>query len=261
MTDQAKLIKQGLAECIGVFIFVFSGCACAASDGKEIFAIAMAFGLAIMVMAFTMGGVSGGHLNPAVSFAFLITNNMAIVDCAVYCVAQLVGAFLGAICARMILNADDANKFPLLVCTKPGHEVTPVQALVVEVVTTFSLVFTVFCVALDKGKKTDEMKTNPSTGRQVPVGDLEDRQNYAAIPIGFAVVMGILASGNVSGGSMNPARSFGPAVAGAIGKHEGDGLSDLWVYFFGPLLGGLLAGVTWKYAFSERHGALFGDDE
>lgn len=224
----------------------------------------MAFGLAIMVMAFTMGGVSGGHLNPAVSFAFLITGSgFSIYECAVYVLAQLVGAFLGAISARMILPAEDEVKFPLLVCTRPGHEVTPVQALIVEVVTTFSLVFTVFCVALDKGKATLDSKPVVSkTGetKQIPVGELEERQAYAAIPIGFAVVMGILASGNVSGGSMNPARSFGPAVAGAIGQHEGDGLSDLWVYFFGPLIGGLLAGVSWKFVFSERHGPLFGEE-
>merc|ERR1712171_27099 len=88
--------------------------------------------------------------------------------------------------------------------------------------------------------------------KEVPVGDLEERQSYAAIPIGFAVVMGILATGNVSGGSMNPARSFGPAVAGAIGKHAGDGLSNLWVYFLGPLLGASIAGLTWQHAFKDR---------
>merc|ERR1711990_23956 len=87
---QGKLIRAGLAEAIGVFIFVFSGCCCAASDGSEIFAIACAFGLAIMVMAFTMGGISGGHLNPAVSLGFLITQGIKPLACAVYICSQLV---------------------------------------------------------------------------------------------------------------------------------------------------------------------------
>ena len=121
------------------------------------------------------------------------------------------------------LGADLNEKFVGMVATNPGHEITPVQAMVVEIITTFSLVFTVFCTAVDKSP--------------------EGRSSYAAIPIGFAVVMGILASGNISGGSMNPARSFGPAVAGAIGKHSGDGLSNLWVYFLGPLLGASIAGM------------------
>merc|ERR1711918_20409 len=231
--DQTKLMKQALAECIAVFIFVFSGCFCAASDPKEIFAIAMAFGLAIMVMAFDWGPISGGHINPAVSWAMLITRNQDAISFCAYVVAQLIGAFLGALCGRMCLGADLNEQFVGMVATNPGHEITPVQALVVEIVTTFSLVFTVFCTAVD-----------PS-----PAG----RSAYCGIPIGFAVVMGILASGNVSGGSMNPARSFCPAVAGAIGKHAGDGLSNLWVYFLGPLLGASIAGLTWQHAFKDRH--------
>merc|ERR1719473_991742 len=230
--DQTKLMKQALAECIAVFIFVFSGCLCAASDPKEIFAIAMAFGLAIMVMAFDWGPISGGHINPAVSWAMLITRNQDAISFCAYVVAQLIGAFLGALCGRMCLGADLNEKFVGMVATNPGHEITPVQALVVEIITTFSLVFTVFCTAVDP---------NP-----------EGRGSYAAIPIGFAVVMGILASGNISGGSMNPARSLGPAIAGAIGEHSGDGLSMIWVYFIGPFVGACLAAVAWRWGFAPR---------
>lgn len=234
---QGKLIRAGLAEAIGVFIFVFSGCCCAASDGSEIFAIACAFGLAIMVMAFTWGGQSGGHLNPAVSLGFLLTQGMTVTEFGVYTLSQLVGGFLGAIVSRLVLNADVSKKFAVLVCTAPGSGVSDLQALGIEVFTTFSLVFTVFCVAVDNGND----------------GSLKGRQPFAAIPIGFAVVMGILASGHLSGGSMNPARSFGPAVAGAIGEHTGDGLSIIWIYFLGPFVGASLAAVSWRYAFVTRY--------
>jgi len=240
---QPALIKAGLGECIGVFIFVFSGCCCAASDGSEIFAIACAFGLAIMVMAFTWGGVSGGHLNPAVSLAFLVTQGISVTEFGVYVLSQLVGGFLGAITSRLVLNADVAKKFASLVCTTPGAGVSDLQAMGIEVFTTFSLVFTVFCVAVDQGQG----------------GKLAGRGAVAAMPIGFAVVMGILASGHLSGGSMNPARSLGPAIAGAIGEHSGDGLSMIWVYFLGPFVGACLAAVAWRWGFAPRASDLTED--
>ena len=157
--DQGTLMRQALAECIAVFIFVFSGCLCAASDPTEIFAIAMAFGLAIMVMAFDFGPVSGGHINPAVSWAMLITRNQDAISFCAYVVAQLIGAFLGALCGRMCLGADLNEKFVGMVATNPGHEITPVQAMVVEIITTFSLVFTVFCTAVRSEEHTSELQS------------------------------------------------------------------------------------------------------
>merc|ERR1740127_114102 len=162
--DTQKLMRQALAECIAVFIFVFSGCLC-------------------------------------------------------------------ALAARMCLG-DALNKsFVGMVATNPGAGIEPVSAMCIEIFTTFSLVFTVMMVAVDKN---------------------HDMGPYCAIPIGFAVVMGILASGHLSGGSMNPARSFGPALAGSLGEHTGDGLSNLWVYFLGPLLGASIAGLAWQFGFAER---------
>jgi aquaporin Z len=241
-------VKQAaLAEAIGVFIFVFSGCAAASSAAaNDLFSIAFAFGLAIMVMAFTMGPVSGGHLNPAVTWAFIITGNKFgvlgedenddgpnFVAGGFYVAAQLIGAFLGALACRLCLTAAKNESFAGDVSTNPGPNVDVLRACAIEVVTTFSLVFTVFCVAVDKS----------------PAG----RGQYAAFPIGLAVVMGILASGKVSGGSMNPARSLGPAVAGAIGKHTGDGLANLWAYFVGPLVGASCAGLLHRHVLEKRH--------
>jgi len=229
--DQQQLMRESLAEFIAVFIFVFSGCLCAASDPKEIFAIAMAFGLAIMVMAFDFGPVSGGHINPAVSWALVITKQISPLKFCAYVIAQLLGGFLGALAGRMCLGDTLNNHFVGMVATNPGHGITAVSAMCIEIFTTFSLVFTVMMVAVDKGHGMGP---------------------YCAVPIGFAVVMGILASGHLSGGSMNPARSFGPAIAGSLGEHTGDGLSNLWVYFLGPLLGASIAGLAWQFGFAER---------
>merc|ERR1712137_431489 len=227
--SQKNIVRAAASEFIAVFIFVFSGC-CAAISNKELFAVAMAFGLGIMVMASVFGAVSGGHINPAVSVGFFVTGFISLYRLVVYVIAQLLGGILGAICVKVVTN----DKTHLLGANTLGHGVHAWEAFGIEIITTFALVFVIFCTAVD------------------PYPNLS-RQAYAFIPIGFTVVMGILATGNISGGSMNPARSFGPAVAGAIGKHAGDGLSNLWVYFLGPLLGASIAGLTWQHAFKDRH--------
>merc|ERR1712139_463637 len=183
-------------------IFVFSGC-CAAISNKELFAVAMAFGLGIMVMASVFGAVSGGHINPAVSVGFFVTGFISLYRLVVYVIAQLLGG------------------------NTLGHGVHAWEAFGIEIITTFALVFVIFCTAVD------------------PYPNLS-RQAYAFIPIGFTVVMGILATGNISGGSMNPARSFGPAVAA---NHY----NDVWVYILGPLLGGALGGLTHRFGFLPRN--------
>merc|ERR1711934_160824 len=122
-----------------------------------------------------MGGVSGGHLNPAVSLAMLITRKMPPVDFGVYVGAQLAGATLGGFFSRMVLPSTAADKFPALVCTNPGDGVSALSAMFIEIITTFALVFMVSTTAVDAGN-----------------GNLVARQPFAAIPIGFTVVMGIL---------------------------------------------------------------------
>jgi MIP family channel proteins len=224
-----KIVRAAAAEFIGVFIFVFSGCAAAISN-TNIFAIACAFGLAITVMAFSTGDLSGGHLNPAVSWALFITGYISLYRLAVYVMCQ----FLGAICGALFLSVVTKGR-EVLIPGHPttelgangfGHMITSLEALGVEIITTFSLVFVVFCTAVDPSPK--------------------GRMQYAAIPIGFTVIIGIIATGNISGGSMNPARSLGPAVA------TGD-WAPMWVYFLGPLVGGSLAGLVHRYGFLGRN--------
>jgi MIP family channel proteins len=220
--SQKNIVQAAASEFIAVFIFVFSGC-CAAISNKELFAVAMAFGLGIMVMASVFGAVSGGHINPAVSVGFFVTGFISLYRLVVYVIAQLLGGILGAICVKVVTN----DKTHLLGANTLGHGVHAWEAFGIEIITTFALVFVIFCTAVD------------------PYPNLS-RQAYAFIPIGFTVVMGILATGNISGGSMNPARSFGPAVAA---NHY----NDVWVYILGPLLGGALGGLTHRFGFLPRN--------
>jgi len=236
--ENTAMIRCAFAEFIGVFLFVFTGCAACAScclkevpGGAPIDAnlgpIAFAFGLAIMVLVFATADISGGHLNPAVSFSFVITGKMEPVKFVVYVFSQC----LGAICAGYFLVGilpDDYHHIDKTHATVLGTQavtnITLPQAVLIEIVTTFTLVFTVWANAVDE---------NQPAGKMAP------------IPIGFAVILGIIASGNLSGGSMNPARSIGPAVA----TQTFDGQ---WVYWVGPMLGAALAGLLYKYAFLSR---------
>merc|ERR1712159_109829 len=213
------LVRGGCAEAIGVFLFVFTGCGAAISAGGGLYPIAFAFGLAIMVLVFATADISGGHLNPAVSIAFLVTQvdpKFTVVKCIVWILCQCAGAIFGALFLKAL--TPDAFHATHLGCNDIGG-ISAAQAIFIEVITTFTLVITVFSNAVTAA--------SPANG------------NIAPIPIGFAVILGILATGNVSGGSMNPARSIGPAVAAG--------------YWHGPIVGACCAGLLWKYVFMESH--------
>merc|ERR1711977_464957 len=135
------LIRGGIAEAIGVFLFVFTGCGAAISAGGGLYPIAFSFGLAIMVLVFCTADISGGHLNPAVSFSFLVTGKQSPVEFVVYVIAQV----LGAICAGFFLMGvlpEDYHKIDSTHATVLGTQaitnITLPQAVLVEIVTTFT---------------------------------------------------------------------------------------------------------------------------
>merc|ERR1712139_729972 len=143
-------------------------------------------------------------------------NSFTPVKCIVYIICQCTGAILAAYFLKAL--TPDSFHATHLGCNDIGA-ISVAQAIFIEVITTFTLVITVFSNAVTAA--------SPANG------------NIAPIPIGFAVILGILATGNVSGGSMNPARSIGPAVAA--------------VYWHGPIVGACCAGLLWKYVFMESH--------
>merc|ERR1711937_8749 len=220
------LLRGGAAEAIGVFLFVFTGCGAAISVGGGLYPIAFAFGLAIMVLVFATADISGGHLNPAVTLALLAAgkvagkNESAVTKSVVYIMCQCAGAIFGALFLKAL--TPEAFHKTHLGCNDHGN-ISPVQAIFIEIITTFTLVITIF-------------------GNAVYT---EGTANHVApIPIGFAVVLGILATGNLSGGSMNPARSLGPAVAAGYWHSH-------YVYWVGPIIGAICAGLLWKFVFAK----------
>jgi MIP family channel proteins len=165
----------------------------------------------------TVGGpISGGHLNPAVTVAMLLTGRISLPRSLSYILAQLVGGTLGALLLRPIFPDLPAG----LGATVLGDGVTPMQGVLIEAVLTFFLVFVVFGVAVD-----------PRGPKQL-----------FGICIGLVLTFDILAGGPLTGASMNPARSLGPALASGTWTAH-------WVYWVGPLLGGAIAGLAYNQFF------------
>jgi len=219
----SRLYRTALAEGITLFLFVFIGCgsvvamARETSPGAALICIATAHGLTIAALAGATSAISGGHINPAVTAAMVATGKITIIRGAVYVGAQLLGAVLGAAVLWGVVPLEWRG-------TLGSHtinpELSPFQALIIEIILTFTLVFVIFGNAVDaKGHGT-----------------------IAPILIGFTVTADILCGGYFSGGSMNPARSFGPALISGTWEYH-------WVYWLGPILGGVLAGIVYHFAF------------
>jgi aquaporin TIP len=186
-----------------------------ALDAAGLVAIAIAHALALFVGVSVAANISGGHLNPAVTFGLAVGGNITILTGLFYWVAQL----LGSTVACLLLSFVSHGK---AIPTHGVAGISELEGVVFEIVITFALVYTVYATAAD-----------PKRGS---LGTI------APIAIGFIVGANILAAGPFSGGSMNPARSFGPAVA--AGNFGGN-----WVYWVGPLIGGGLAGLIYGDVF------------
>lgn len=219
------LWKAALAETIGTFTLIFIGAGSILADamtgGKVgILGIALAHGLAIATMVAATGHLSGGHFNPAVTAAFLITGRQPVERGIAYVVAQLIGASVAA----FILTATfpEATRQAVHLGTPSLNEgVTPGTGIVVEAVLTFMLVFVIFGVAVD------------------PRGP----GMVAGLFIGLVIAMDSLAGGALTGAAMNPARAFGPALfSNSWGSH--------YVYWVGPVLGGAIAALMYDRALS-----------
>jgi len=181
--------------------------------------IALAHGLAIAVLVAATARISGGHINPAVTFAAVITGRMKLGPGIFYVAAQLLGAVVAALILDAVLVeavAGDLGAHRLNDTALSGTG----AGLIVEIILTFILVFTVFAVAMD------------------PRGPA----NLAPIAIGFAVLIDHFVGVPLTGASMNPARSFGPALVANV-------WDDHWVYWVGPLVGGGLAGLIYHFVY------------
>ena len=216
MDKSLALWRRALAEALAAFALVFAGCGAVVADtrsdgGLGAVGVALTFGLVIMAMVYATGHLSGAHINPAVTLAFAFTRQFPSRDVVAYVAAQLAGASL----AGLLLLAAWPERPADLGATVPTVGLAP--ALAYEVVLTAILMFVIMSVATDT--------------RAVGAG--------AAIAIGGTVALDALLGGAVTGASMNPARSFGPALAS--GQWQ-----DWWVYLAGPVMGAVLGALAYQ---------------
>ncbi|HZT97347.1 MAG TPA: MIP family channel protein [Chloroflexota bacterium] len=213
--------RRFLAEAAGTFVLVFAGCGSIVVDtishGQVTHVgVSISFGLAIAVMIYAIGHISGAHMNPSVTLAFALTRHFPFKRVPIYWIAQISGATLGAVALR-VLFGDVAQ----LGVTTP--RISDVRALGFEIVLTFVLMLVVMAVATD----------DRAVGQA------------AAIAIGAAVLLDAMFGGPISGASMNPARSFGPALVANVWKHY-------WVYVLGPFVGAAAGAFAYELFRGER---------
>lgn len=206
-----------MAEGLAAFALVFAGCGAVITDATHhgslgSTGVSAVFGLIIMVMIYATGHLSGAHINPAVTVAFALTRHFPLRDAVAYIAAQLAGATAGA----FLLLAAWGDKPAQLGATVPSVAVG--TAFLYEVVLTAFLMFVIIAVATDT--------------RAVGAG--------AAIAIGGTVALDALFGGAITGASMNPARSFGPALASGT-------WTDFWVYVAGPVTGAALGAFAYQF--------------
>jgi aquaporin Z len=225
-------MKKPIAEFIGTFTLVFFGCGAAVIAGMgtgptaiDVLGIAFAFGLAIVAMAYGIGPISGCHVNPAVSFGVFIAGRMTMSDLISYAVAQVLGAIAGAVVLYIILSGKAAGWTGGLGQNGWGAgylgEYNLFSAFVFEVVATFLFLVCILGVT---------QKGSPS--------------QFAGLAIGLTLVAIHIVGINVTGVSVNPARSLGPAIVGAATNPGA--LGQVWLFIIAPLIGAGIAGFLFK---------------
>ena len=226
--------KAYIAEAIGTFVLVFFACGVAAWTGGSIVSTALAFGLVIVAMAYSIGRVSGCHVNPAVSLACLLDKRMSVKDFIGYVVAQFIGGFLGALLlfaiAKMAgLNlAGNACNGLVGVENKFGNYL---GAILMEVVLTCVFVYVI--LAVTDGK-------NEGVGKK------------AGLIIGLTLTLVHLLGIGFTGTSVNPARSFATAFGALIFNGDANPVKVLWVFIAAPLIGSVFAVVIYKLLHNEE---------
>jgi aquaporin Z len=213
-------MKKYVAEVIGTFVLVFFGCGVAMLSGVDLVATSLAFGLTIVAMAYTVGAVSGCHLNPAVSLAMFVNKRLSLVDMIGYMVAQVAGAVLASFLLMTIFKVAPGMSVEALGQNGFDPALGICGAFGIEVVLTFIFILVIVAVTGKKGN-----------------GSL------AGLVIGLTLVLIHLMGIKLTGTSVNPARSLGPALF--VG---GEALKVVWVFIAAPLAGGVLAALVGRFA-------------
>ena len=224
-------VRKYVAEFIGTCILVTLGCGtamlvgCDAANGGGYILTALAFGLAIVAMAYGVGNISGGHVNPAVSLAVLMSGGMDAKDFCGYVVAQILGAFTGSGILALIfdLGAVEDKTGGYGTNGLGGVDGNAAAGLVVEILLTFIFLLAILGVTSKK----------------------QNHGSFGGLVIGLTLVGVHILGIGLTGTSVNPARSFGPALIAAINGNT-EPMSSLWVFIVGPFVGACLAALVYK---------------
>jgi glycerol uptake facilitator protein len=229
----SSIKRAALAEAYGTFLLVMIGPGTITATrwigqgttSAGLAVIGLAHGVALIIAIYSIGHISGAHINPAVTIAAWATHRIETKKVAPYIVAQLVGATIAALTQLVIWSSStdtyNVAQSTFLGDTVPGSGFTIGAVLLAEVIATAILVFTIFG-ATDKNAD----------------------KSWAGVAIGLALAASIWMFGPISGGSLNPARTFGPTIASAAFSLTP--LGNLWIYVVGPIFGGLLGGFLYE---------------
>jgi aquaporin Z len=231
--QQITPIKKYTAELIGTMVLVLAGCGSAVIVGLATsylgynigyVGIALVFGIAVLAMVYTIGGVSGCHINPAITISMLVAGKISVKDTVFYIVFQCIGAIIGAGILYAILTGNPSYRLAINGLGTNGYGIASPTGFSLGSVFLAEVVLTFVFVLIVHG----------STHERVPKG-------FAGLAIGLTLTLIHLVSIPIDGTSVNPARSLGPAIF--VG---GTALNQLWVFWVAPIIGGIIAAVVWK---------------
>ena len=224
-------MKKYLAEMLGTFVLVFIGCGSAVIAGGNVgfLGIAFAFGIAVLAMVYAIGPISGCHINPAITVAMLFAGKISGKDAGGYIIFQIIGAIVGAGVLYLVAQGLPGYDIAINGLGQNGYGSGSPNgyglsaAFIAEVVLTAVFLFVIF----------------GAIHKDTPV-------KFAGIAIGLALTMIHIVGIPITGTSVNPARSIGPALF--VG---GEALSQLWLFIVAPILGGIVGAVLWKYVLGK----------
>lgn len=224
--------KKYAAELIGTAALVFMGCGSAVIAGEKVgfLGIATAFGLTVLVMVYAIGPISGCHINPAITIAMLTAGKIKAKDALGYIAAQCVGAILGALVLLLValrhagysLAANGLGQNGYGAHSPMGYSLVGCAAA--EIILTALFLFVIF----------------GATSKNAP-------QGFAGLAIGLSLTLIHIVGIPISGTSVNPARSLGPALIAG-----GDALAQVWLFLLAPVIGGIIAAVVWKWILGQE---------
>ena len=212
-----SVLRRSVAEFIGTFTLIFIGGGAGIVSGNDIVAVALANGLAIAIMVTNLGHISGGHFNPSITLGFVATRRITLPLAIAYWASQLAGAVVAALILRFLFHAAALKG----TAPAPAAHFGDGRAFVVELVLTALLVLAVWATAVD------------------PRGAFK---SIAGLAIGLTITMDVFMGGPLTGAAMNPARAFGPELAGNVWH-------GWWIYWIGPIAGALIAALLYEYLY------------